>query len=1047
MDSGPVSPRRWLVLVALLSCLPVLGVFTTHRIFFIRDLSFFFWSRHLWLRQTLFGGEAPWWDPYVAGGQSAIADALNQLLMPVTLAVRLLPSDVVSFNLWVALPLPLSALGMFLFLRRRVPDAPAALGACAFALSGPVVSMLNTTNLSWSVALMPWVLWAVSRLEGRASSVEGRGSFPFRFPVLGPRFATLAILFALQALCGEPVTWASTGLVALAYAFCRPNAVATESLTKLRPKPPSDGTGGRVGGSSLVVASAVRLRGTRRRTVAALAEAVRRTATVLAALVVGALLAAAQLVPTAIAGVRAQRSALATPDFWSLHPFSLWEIVVPRLFGDYYAALPADLPWMGALNFGRDPLFYSLYVGPLVLLLALMGVGTRCRRNAFWAAIALVFLAAALGGYSPLYPLARRLFPPLLYFRFPVKYIVITLFAVAVLVAEGFAAVLRRQQERAQDTAGARGGSEGPGALSWLPLLGGSLALIGLVAWLAGLLMPDAVTRVAHAVAVSAHLRDPAAGAAFLARTAPPLLARTLALLLAGCLLATASRRRRLAAVALFGATCADLLAATAGLNLTTDIGKVAPPAWYTASAGPQRLYIGGRVRGFMNVNDPDGAPAWQIPSERTAAEGRMALNAELPMAPSGWRVREALSYDLPHLWPAEYEATVAAFEQAGTPGRAAFLRRSGVRHCVLPAAESRQWRLVADVPGWNMRVFECDPGASRVFIASSVDISRDPSDPAWEREALFDPAIGDQTARLPAMPAVSGRAGPNEPPFARIVQDEAMRVVIEASAREGDVLVLRDSYDPSWTADVDGVPAAIERANGRYRAVALPAGRHVIRFSYRPRELAIGLTISGMGLLALIGFSRFLQFKHLENPENSDNPENPEKGFTLIELMLVLAIVAVLLAIAFNQFRGMQARGNDASALASLRSIAAAQWQFAMTCGNMRYASTLPALARPVPSTGEGFLSPDLTGAETFEKSGYTFQMAATPLESGAPACNGTVPADGYAATADPVRPGVTGVYFYGVNADRVIYLDDQQTYTGNLPESGAAGHGGEVK
>ena len=141
---------------------------------------------------------------------------------------------------------------------------------------------------------------------------------------------------------------------------------------------------------------------------------------------------------------------------------------------------------------------------------------------------------------------------------------------------------------------------------------------------------------------------------------------------------------------------------------------------------------------------------------------------------------------------------------------------------------------------------------------------------------------------------------------------------------------------------------------------------------------------------------------------------------------MIVLAIIAVLLAIAFNEYRGMQARGNDASALASMRSIAAAQWQFALTCGNMKYASTLPALAQPVPSTGEGFLSPDLTSAPAFEKSGYMFQMAAKPIESGAPACNGTVPAEGYAATADPVKPGVTGVHFYGVNADRVIYVDE---------------------
>jgi len=344
-------------LVVLLSLIPVAGLFTTTRIFFVRDLSLFFWSRHLWLRQTIFGGEAPLWDPHLAGGQAAIADALNQLLMPVTLAVRLLPSNIVSFNLWVALPLPVAALGTFLFLRRRqLPDPAAALGACVFACSGPVVSMLNTPNLSWSVALMPWVLAATDR------------------PVV------LAIVFALQGLCGEPVTWASTAVVASAF---------------------------------------------------------RRKISVVAALAIGALLGAGQLVPTAMATVRAERTVLATPDFWSLHPIALWEAVAPGLFGSYNATL-AELPWMGALNFGRDPFFYSLYVGPLVLLLAGVGLASRFRRNVFWLLVAVVFLAAAFGGYTPFYPLARKLFPPLLYFRFPVKYLVVTVFACAVLAAEGF---------------------------------------------------------------------------------------------------------------------------------------------------------------------------------------------------------------------------------------------------------------------------------------------------------------------------------------------------------------------------------------------------------------------------------------------------------------------------------------------------------------------------------------------------------------------------------------------------------------------------------
>ena len=73
----------------MLAISPVAGVFTLSNIFSVRDLSFFFWSRHLWLRHTMFSGVFPSWDPYVAGGQSTIADALNQVWMPITVAIRL----------------------------------------------------------------------------------------------------------------------------------------------------------------------------------------------------------------------------------------------------------------------------------------------------------------------------------------------------------------------------------------------------------------------------------------------------------------------------------------------------------------------------------------------------------------------------------------------------------------------------------------------------------------------------------------------------------------------------------------------------------------------------------------------------------------------------------------------------------------------------------------------------------------------------------------------------------------------------------------------
>jgi Tfp pilus assembly protein PilE len=161
---------------------------------------------------------------------------------------------------------------------------------------------------------------------------------------------------------------------------------------------------------------------------------------------------------------------------------------------------------------------------------------------------------------------------------------------------------------------------------------------------------------------------------------------------------------------------------------------------------------------------------------------------------------------------------------------------------------------------------------------------------------------------------------------------------------------------------------------------------------------------------------------------------------------MIVMAIIGIILAIAFGQYRGMHARGNEASAIASLRSIAAAEWQFAQTCGSQKYATTLTALGQPAPTTGHAFLSPDLTAADQVEKSGYIFKITAKALDDAPQACNGTPVAAGYAATADPVNPGISGNRYFAVNADRVLY-EDSDTFTEKMPEEGSPGKGAEIK
>ena len=91
-STGRAARRRhvaWAAIVMGVACIPFMPGLTGARIFYVRDLSMFFWGRHLWLRRALLSGSFPMWDPYVGAGQSAVADALHQLFLPPAVALRL----------------------------------------------------------------------------------------------------------------------------------------------------------------------------------------------------------------------------------------------------------------------------------------------------------------------------------------------------------------------------------------------------------------------------------------------------------------------------------------------------------------------------------------------------------------------------------------------------------------------------------------------------------------------------------------------------------------------------------------------------------------------------------------------------------------------------------------------------------------------------------------------------------------------------------------------------------------------------------------------
>ena len=101
----------------------------------------------------------------------------------------------------------------------------------------------------------------------------------------------------------------------------------------------------------------------------------------------------------------------------------------------------------------------------------------------------------------------------------------------------------------------------------------------------------------------------------------------------------------------------------------------------------------------------------------------------------------------------------------------------------------------------------------------------------------------------------------------ARIDSYAPGQVRISAETPEGGWLVLSDLFYPGWEALVDGAPAPIYQANYLFRGVAVPAGEHQVRWSYRPAAFSFGCAISVVTLMGLFASLLVTKFKTSEAP------------------------------------------------------------------------------------------------------------------------------------------------------------------------------------
>jgi hypothetical protein len=507
----------------------------------------------------------------------------------------------------------------------------------------------------------------------------------------------------------------------------------------------------------------------------------------------------------------------------AIHPATLLQVVVPNLFGSL--ADPVGAWWGGAFFTKGLPYFLSLYLGPLALALAFVGAfALESRPRRILSTLAALGLWYSLGERAGLAAWLSAL-PGLSAFRFPGKAFFVVHFTVALLAGLGASRLARGEA------------------------LVGFARCAGAVAIVIGALL-GALTLQGPAIAAWARVEPGYAPAVLGAVARSTLLA--LFVVTAGAAGAVLAARRRLSprlfALAVTALAVLDLVKAGAGMNPQAPVSFYAPL--------PEMAALGPAPAGERTFSyGLDHSPAFRRIQGLGPATSLAAfyLNRQLlgPYNNILDRVFTPEATDLTSFVPRPRELGPADYAPEAAERLVPWLKNAGVSRVLsLDPLTSPSLRTEADVPvvaGAVVHVYAVRDPAPLSYVACRVVPA------ATTEEALGRPyAEGfdlgrDVSLEAPGRAAcASGRVSP----AAFLPGDERL----SAEADGDGFLVVRASYARGWRALVDGRPVPVLRANGKHRAVAIPAGRHDVRFVYEPPGLALGLLVSGLSALALTG-------------------------------------------------------------------------------------------------------------------------------------------------------------------------------------------------
>ncbi len=750
------TPARFGILLALLVVAAFPQVILGLETFVARDYGFFAFPLAHFQRECFWHGEIPFWNPYNNCGVPFLAQwntmplyppALIYLTVPLTWALGVFSLA----HLWWA------GIGMFFLARRWTGNSfAAAFAGTAFAFNGFTLNLLMWPSHIATFSWLPWVILATE-----AAWRDG-----------GKRIPLAAFAGAMQMLAGGPETILLTWLIVSALwlqQFIIGGGDAS-SPKRMSGVSPADTFQEQATKASL--------------TPSATGASQLRTSMLwrfplVVALVVA--LSAAQLLPFLDLVAHAQRETGYTDLRWSMPGSGLANFLVPMAFG----------------NTATEGIFFqhgqywtsSYYLGIGTLWLALLAlICLRERRVWLLAAVAGVAILCALGESTPFYPLVRRLLPQLSFITYPVKFVMVVVFAAPLLAA--FSLTNLGKNPRRVFSLG----------LVLLLLIG------GIVIWTQLAPQPGDDS---HATQVNGFSR-----AAFLLLTGAVLFALTRAV---------PSAPLRFAPLALILIAWLDVFTHEPQQNPTV------PPGVYELNLARAKLAMQPQpeLGGSRAMLSPAAALeltrfAVSDPKNNLLAK-RIGYCANVNLLDAVPKVDGFFS-----LTPREFDGLLSLIYSATNGNWSRLEDFLGVSQTTAPDS----------VLHWQPRT-----NFLPLVTAGQKPIFLDDTNTLWTfGRNDFD---GGKMLFLP--PDEKSFVTVSNPTTAKILKSKFSNntVDVEVEAAEPSLVVVAQTFYRNWRAEIDGQPARLLRANVAFQAVQVPAGTHQVHFYYRDRVFEIGAAIS----------------------------------------------------------------------------------------------------------------------------------------------------------------------------------------------------------